>query len=1216
MQIAALSRLGVRRRPFTKTMLVMKFTAILLLATCLQVSAKVFSQSVTFSGKDVPLQHVFNAVKDQTGYVFFFDEDLLHGTRPVTISAKNMLLPAFLKEVLKTQPLTYSIQGKTIFLSKAPAPLRVEQVYNVKVSGIVYAPDRQPLPGASVRVKGTATGTEARDGGLFTLDDVNDNAVLQITSVGFHVKEVSIARLKAGNDIQDVKRLSGDNTAINFEVVLTRTIDTLDAVVINSYSTGYQTLSKERATGAFATVTAGSFKQQRLSSLSSLLEGRVAGYNNGLIRGTTSMNGVTSPLYVIDGFPVENTSYSGNSLVENLPGLNLEDIEKITVLKDAAAASIYGARAANGVVVIITKKAKKGKPQINASSTFTVQPYKFYPDRLASSADMVDLEKEWATNNPNFQGANAATYANSMLTNNIYYSQGVKAYLNYYAGKSTQQDLNTKLDQLSQSGYKYYDDLANYAKRNTFLQQYNVSVANASDKNAFYSSVTYRDNALEDKFSANKNLGLNLRNTAHVTNWLDVELSTYLQYYDEKAQGPLGYNALTPGYNYLPYDQLINEDGSHYTSAAASRLSANTMNIINQYKLYSMDITPLDEIGMNLGRKKSFMSRSYAKLDIKFAKWLNYQVSFQYENNNERFSRLYDKNSYYVRNRVNGFAQNTAANGFQYLLPYGNIYNRQTQLNTAYNFRQQLNFDKTFGGHHNVTAILGSETKNMKLELNNQTQYNYDADVLSYTMVNAASLASASGLLLGGTFANTDLGYDREVVNRFVSFYGNVGYSFDDKYLFTGSLRWDRSNLWGTDSKYQNKPLWSVGLGWNIYKEGFFTPGFVSFLKLRSSYGIGGNIAKNSAPYMTAYYSTNLQLGGTQGAISTRPNPLLSWERTFTGNIGVDFAIYNNRITGSVDYYNKRGKDLLASTQGVPTEGWGYSTYTINNGRMTNHGIETTISADIIRSKDWKWNLSGLIAFNKNKVTYVNVEAPVYFLQMDYPMAFPRVGNAFNAIYSYQWAGLNDKGLPQVYNEKGDKVTTSPTTLQSIVYSGTTVPKYSGSFSSSLDYKNFTFAFLVTYEGGHKIKNTDLPMLGTQYNGIVGGYMTAFTAVNKRITERWMKPGDEATTNVPKAAFAESPGFSSTLATMYSNASINVLNAGNIRLRNISLAYNLPSHIIRKAFVESARLQFNVENVFIIAADKNARYLLGGFTRPNLDGLIRPNYVWGLYLGF
>lgn len=1206
MQIAALFRHSERRKPFTKTMFVMKFTAIILLATCLQVSAKVFSQPVTFSGKNVPLKNVFNVVKEQTGYVFFFDEALLKGTQPVTISAQQMPLETFLKEVLKTQPLKYSIQGKTIFLSEAPKPVQVEQRANVKVSGFVFSPDRTPLPGANIQIKGTNVGTSAGDGGSFVIENVDDNAVLQITSVGFQLKEVSLARLKAGSEIQDVKRLFVDGAAIHFEVLLARSVDSLDAIVVNSFSTGYQTLSKERATGSFATVTAGSFKQQRLSTLSSLLEGRVAGYNNGLIRGTTSMTGVTSPLYVVDGFPVENSSLSGTSITDNLPGLNLEDIEKITVLKDAAAASIYGARAANGVVVIVTKKAKKGKPQINASSTFTFQPYNYYSNRLANSADMVDIEKEWAASNPNLQTANPATYANSMLANNIYYSQGVKAYLNYYAGKISQTDLDTKLDQLSQNGYKYYDDLEKYAKRNTFLQQYNVSVANASDKNAFYTSITYRHNALEDKYSANKNLGVNLRNTAHLTNWLDFEVSSYLQYTDKEEQG---FSAFNPGYNYLPYDQLKNDDGSNYTSTAASRLSANTINIMNQYKLYSMDITPLDEIGMNLGKTKGFMSRSYAKLDVKFAKWLNYQVSFQYENNSDRFSKLYDKNSSYVRSRVNSFAQYTAASGFQYLLPYGNIYNRQTQLNNAYNFRQQLNFDKTFGRHHNITAIAGSEIKNAKLEYNSQTQYNYDPNVLSSNLVNAAQLASATGLVLGGgSFTNGDISADNEVINRFVSFYGNVGYSYDEKYVFTGSLRWDRSNLWGTNSKYQNKPLWSLGAGWNIYKEDFFTPGFVSFLKLRSSYGLGGNIAKDAAPYMTARYSTNALLGGTQGTISARPNPLLSWERTFTGNVGVDFAMYNNRITGSIDYYNKRGKDLLASTQGVPTEGWGYSTYYINNGEMTNNGIETNISVDVIRSKDLKWNVTGLVALNKNKVTYVNVEAPVYYLQLDYPNAYPRVGDPFNSIYSFQWAGLSDKGMPQVYNEKGDKVQTSPSSLQAVIYSGSKIPKYSGSFSSSLDYKNFTFAFLLTYEGGNKMRNTELPILGSQYSGLINGYITAFTPVNKRITERWRKPGDEATTNVPKAAFAETPGFSSALATIYNYADINVLNAGYIRMRNISLAYNLPSHLTKRAFVESARLQFNVENAFTIAADKNAKYLLGGYNRPN--------FVGGLYLGF
>ncbi|GEP97826.1 SusC/RagA family TonB-linked outer membrane protein [Chitinophaga cymbidii] len=1182
---------------------IMKIASFLLLAVCLHVSGNVRSQHITFSGNNVPLEKVFSVIKEQAGYVVMYNKQLIRDKEPVSISAKNMPLGEFLDKVLKDRSLNYRISVETIFLSGKPADQQ-EAARDVKVSGIVYTQEREPLPGASIRVKGTQAGASTSSEGMFTLAAVPEDAVLQISSIGFQVKEISIARLISGKAIPDVKRLPGDDASVNFEVLLTMMVDSLEAITVNNYATGYQTLSKERSTGAFATVTASSLKQQRLSSLNSLLEGRVAGYNNGLIRGTTSMNGVTNPLYVIDGFPVENTTFAGNSLQENLPGLNLEDIEKITVLKDAAAASIYGARAANGVVVIITKKARKGRPQVNASSTLTYRPFNYYTGNLTNSAEILELEKEWAASNPNFQGAGATAYAQSLLDNKVYINRGADAYLNFYAGNIDQQELDARLNSLAGQGYKYYNDVAEYAKRNTLLQQYNVNVAAASDRNAFYASATYWNNAQEDKYSGNKSLGLNVRNTAHFTPWLDFEVSTYLLYTDGKRQM---YDPMSPGYNVMPYDYLKNEDGANFTMTADRRLNSNTLSIINQYGLYNMDITPLDEIGRNIENINSFMSRSYAKLDVKFAKWLNYQVSFQYENNNMRTNTLYDKNSYYVRNRVNSFAGYTADEGLFYLLPYGNIYNRENQLNTAYNFRQQLNFDKRFGQHHNITAILGSETKSMKLELNDQTQYNYDPHVLSYDLINAKALANPQGTFFNGTFSASDMGFDREIINRFVSFYGNVGYSYDDKYLVTGSLRWDRSNLWGTNSEYQNKPLWSAGLGWNIYRESFFTPGFVTFLKLRGSYGVGGNISKNAAPYMTAYYSPNFQVGGIQGSISSRPNPLLSWERTFTGNIGVDVTMYDNRITGSVDYYRKQGKDLLANTMGVPTEGFGYSTYEINNGEMTNHGLETTISADIVRSKNWKWNLTGLFAYNKNKVTYVNVEAPVYFLQLDYPQAYPRVGNPYQALYGYEWAGLSAEGLPQVYDEKGGIATFSPSELDAIKYLGTTVPTYSGSFSSSLDYKNFTFAFLLTYEGGHKMRNTFLPMLGNAYNSNMFSYMTQFGAVNKDIANRWRKPGDEATTDVPRAIFSEDPAFSSDTYTMYSNASINVLNASNIRMRNISLAYNLPERFIRQAFMRSARIQFNVENAFTIAADKNAKYLMGGY--------VRPNYVWSLQLG-
>ena len=193
-------------------------------------------------------------------------------------------------------------------------------------------------------------------------------------------------------------------------------------------------------------------------------------------------------------------------------------------------------------------------------------------------------------------------------------------------------------------------------------------------------------------------------------------------------------------------------------------------------------------------------------------------------------------------------------------------------------------------------------------------------------------------------------------------------------------------------------------------------------LKLRASYGIGGNIAKNRWPYTVAYYSTNTHpgVGGMQGSISSRPNPKLRWEKTTTTNVGVDFALFTNRLNGSVEYYNKKGTDLLASSNGISVEGQGFSTNVINNGEMTNRGFELNVNGVIIQNRDWSWSAQGVIGYNHSKVDYVNVEAPVYFLQLDQPEAFPRVGVPFTALYGYKWAGLSADGLPQVYDAEGN----------------------------------------------------------------------------------------------------------------------------------------------------------------------------------------------------
>ncbi len=1164
--------------------------AILALLVALPVGAQKAKGGITMSLSNEPLASALRMVQQKSDYkVSFVVEDVKSYT--TTVHLKNATAISAVKQILNAKPFTYSVSGKFITVKKVaqahPAQKKGGKVKSDirNLAGNIVDEEGEPMIGATVSVPGSPYGTVTDTDGHFSFYIPKECGQVLVSYVGMESQSVKVS----GKD--------------NVKVVMSENKTLLDDVVV----TGYQTISKERATGSFTKVTASDLKDKRLSDLSTVLAGEVAGYNDGLIRGVTTMNASTSPLYVIDGFPVEKTKLTGNGngIEEDLPDLNMDDIESITVLKDAAAASIYGARAANGVIVVTTKKsAAKGKTNVSFNASLTWHPYSYYTGNLASSDLVVDLEKEWASQNPNLTGDGVKDYAKNMLSQNIYPSSGIRSILNYYAGNISESEMNATLSRLAAKGYNYYDQMEKYAKRDPLYQQYNVNIVNNSVNNLFKASVTYKHDALEDKYSNNQSLGLNLTNSTNFTKWLSLDLGAYFKIGEDNTQD---YSVLSPGYSILPYDDLVNADGSNYTKPMSERYNASTLALYQKYGLYNMDITPLDELGRQITTNKELALRTFARLNIQFFPWLKYSASFQYERASYRGEALQNKASASVRGTVNNYAVEAGENSVDYAIPYGDILTRTDQYTSAYNFRQQLNFDKTFSDVHSVTAILGTETIQNKQELHRNKLFNYDSQMLSSSMVNNAAINSGVNGVLGySSMLESALSASYENVNRYVSVYGNAAYTYDDRYSVTGSLRWDRSNLWGTSSKYQNKPIWSVGASWIISKEKFFHVHWVDYLKLRVSDGIAGNVSKNSAPYMVAGYSNNSHVGGTQGYVQSRANPMLSWEKTNTLNIGVDFAMLKNRLTGTIEYYNKKGTDLLASTMGNPTEGWGYSTYTINNGEMYNRGVEISLSGEIVRAKDFSWRANMTYAYNKNKVTYVNVKAPVYFLQLDYPYAYPVVGNEYNAIYAYKWAGLSEEGLPQVYNENGEKVSDQPTTLDAIVYAGTTTPKYSGSFGTSVSYKNFDLSLQFLFAGGHKVRNANPAFLACSYSSI--GYISNIAGASAGLADRWQKAGDEMHTNVPKAVFAESDWSASSLYNTYYYADINVLDASYIRLNNISLAYHLPKAVCRSLYMQSARIQANVENPFFWAKSSQVKYQLGGYNATN--------YVLGIYLNF
>lgn len=1056
------------------------------------------------------------------------------------------------------------------------------------ISGIVEDESGEVLPGAFISVfshndeKGKVICATDIDG-VFNATIQDSVVALQAYYIGYTPQRI---------------QLSKENF---YKFKLSLNVKDLENVVV----TGYQTISKERMTGAFSKIDKTELQTKPLTNISNLLEGEIAGYNDGYIRGVTSM-GNTAPLYVVDGFPVENVSLSAaGGLSESLPDLNLNDIESITVLKDAAAASIYGARAANGVIVITTKsKRQTPKPEVYLNMQLMWTPYSYYTGNMADSDLMISLQKEWAEKNPNLNGENAASWAQTQLDLRTYPFAGTKAILQYHAGKISETEMNNRLNDLAKRGYQMYDQIGKYAKRTSFDQQYNVSVNNGSDRNIFKASITYRHNALNDLFSNQQSVGIDLYNSTKLTKWLTFEIGTYLKYSQDETQ--LGSAWYWEG---MPYDKIVNDDGSPLTLFMEDLYSIDTRNTYQKYNLLDMSVTPLEEMKYNRGISKNIYNRSFARLQIDFTPWLNYSASFQYERGSNRYRALYEADSRYIKSLVNNWTYDDGNGNPVNFFQQKDFLSINNQDVKNYNFRQQLNFDKTFAEKHDIIAIFGTETRENKNNVFVDSYYEWDEQLLTYKTLDYNSLSSTGVTGVFGRQTLKDARVFNEYTNRFFSIYGNTSYQFDRRYNVTGSIRWDRSNLWGTGSQYQKHPFWSVGAAWIISNESFFKCNWIQFLKLRVSDGIGGNISKEASPYIVANYRYNNNVNATSGYVSRLPNNNLTWEKTNTFNLGVDFSILNSRLSGSLEYYHKKSTDLMCQADGTPVSGYGANSNLINSAGMINNGVEISLSSTIFRKGNWTWTANLIFAYNHNRVSESRITCPYISARVQNSYAYPQVGYDYYSLWGLKWAGLSIDGLPQIYDGEGNVIQEWPGNddFDALVYLGSQVPTYNGSFNTNLSWKNLSFSIQLVGAGGNKAFSTNSPVLG--YNVNASTYATNFASASSLLKDRWQKPGDEAFTNVPRVMFGENGDINGALlGQIYGFSSCNIIDMSYLKINNISLAYNLPKAWCRKIYMGDIRIQANIEKPFFWAHSQQAKYQLGGYSSTS--------YSLALYINF
>ncbi|RQO68421.1 SusC/RagA family TonB-linked outer membrane protein [Pedobacter sp. KBW01] len=1126
----------------------------------------------TFTFNNAPINSVITEIAKKSNYQFIFDAEYLKKAKPVTAKISTSSLKTVLETIFKDQPFDYEINNNTIVL-KQKAAIANDNTFTIK--GKVIDSLGGPIPGTVIRVKGQSTGVISSQDGSFSIQGQGNSTTLVFTFIGYKEREYTASSSIAGSLIS---------------IVMASEPSLLKEVFVN----GYQTISKEREAAAYAIVDNKKLNEQINIDLLSALEGRVAGLLNiknptgsapdkPLLRGIgTFSNAVgTSPLIVIDGLPTEYT----------LDEVNPYDIESVTVLKDAAAASIYGSRSANGVIVLTTKQGKGSAVKINVNADLFITGK---PDlgkmHYASTSDMIDYE----TAVYNAERARFAT-TESMFesySDNKYYSPLYQLYRNQSNGSVTNQQVNNTLNQWRQNDY--IRDYTENVWQNEVRQRYNVSFSSATDKNNTFLSLNYDRGKERIINNVNESFNLNFKSTYHFKSWLSATFGFNGTYandyvtentYDSFTIQPRYAQIVDASGNHVISD-YVNLDDNFSSGGSINGLTLTKIKANPEFKSFGFNI--LDELNQGITNQKYLKLRTFANIQAKIYKGLSFNTQFQYEDSKLNREQYYDASSYQMRYAYNMLTSyNSSTAKYTHNLPDGGRYYQYEKGTNNYTFRNQLNYNQGFGKDkqkHFIAAIAGMEIRQTFAPRTiEQLRYGYDPITLTSVNLDNNTISTAGiTSYFGGTKTLGILGRtQQETKHRFASFYSNMSYTFNQKYNLTGSVRVDQADFFGADPKYRNRPLWSVGAGWNASSESFLSRyEWLNLLKVRATYGINGNVDQTSSPYLVARRRNDTLYPTLQYTdIVTLPNPKLRWEKTATTNFGVDIAVFNNRLRGSIDVYNKYSSDLLVTTDLDPTVG--ATSRTLNNGALKNRGIEVSVGGDWFKTDDWKLSSNIIFAYNKNTVAEVNSGASTAYSYIGSPSNYFKLNDPYNSLYAYRYGGMTN-GYPYFLDQNGQANVTfdangNPTSVKDItspdamVRVGQLNPLYNGSFSQRIAYKNFELGALFIFSGGNKLRK-DVTSL------------SSYDITDEDLTRRWNSSG---TSELPRLyvdyplALQNSAG---TLSSLWQYSDVQVLDASYIKMRNISLSYSLPQKISQRLRIASAKLTVQANNLWYWSA--------------------------------
>lgn len=1121
-----------------------KRTAILFVAlTCAQFSLAAYAQRVTIKKKGAPLSQVFNEIKKQCNCDFFYNESLVRSNTTVDIDMQNATVQEVLDHCFRDQSLQYSIDNKTIVITAKPRSVKQQKA---QIRGRVMDYKGKPLVGITVSEKDNpknAVGTDTD--GTFILSVANTNTTLIFKSMGFQTLQMPIQ----GKNWVDVR--------------LTPVENQLEDVVV----TGYQNLQRKSLTGSVATVNMDQLETIFQPNIDKLLQGQVPGLmvmsTSGApgampqirIRGTAALSGNVQPLWVVDGIilddavnvSVDDIMTNRNLIASGIGGVNVEDIESINVLKDAAATAIYGTKAANGVIVITSKKGRAGKTRVNFSSTLTLGERPRIEDaHMMNSKERVDVNLEMLQRNLfNANSPKPGEYGTVTDFERYFIDANDK--------RITWSQFEDKIKDLETVNTDWFQHLF----RNSLSQRYNLSFSGGNEKTTFYASGSYNNDQATAKSVGQKTYTGSLKAYTFLTPKMRLGVMMDINARDNKS-----FFAVDSREN--PYEWAI------YTTRAQPAFDSN-----GNYSYFyhnTLKYNFMENRDQGWRNANNFGIRTSVDFEWKFMKDLTFTSLFSYTKQNTRDVDIALEDSYFVRSRKKDYydiIDYTAVNVWK----DGGYRRGKASVNGSITFRNQMIYNPVFKEKHYLNVMLGQEIRKSKTEEEVTQVYGYAHD-RGHQQVPQFELMKKMGV---------PYWTERLDEAAAVSYFGALNYTFDNRYTVSFNARTDGSNRFGLKTNQLFQPLWAFGANYQMKQERFLNQiDWVSYLTLRGSYGSQGNVASQAYSDLVATIgAVNVDNPVNYLIINAPKNPYLKWEKTYTTNLGLEFGLWKRRLMGSVEYYNKKGTDLLGSKQ--VSQVTGFESLQVNWATMRNKGWEFSVSSINIDSKNFRWSSNINYGLNKNEVLDVNAKPTVSSLteanRTNYA-ASAVIGKPLDGVWSYRYAGLNTDGRATFYTNKEDeKVLYGMTNLDGLKYEGPNLPTTQLGFTNTFSYKRVSLSALFIGSFGNVMRLRNLSQ----------GYALTFPEptqnLSKEWVNRWRKPGDEVNTDIPKledSAFeAAVTGTSPYNGRMYDNSDLRTVKGDFVRLQNLSLSYDYFTPRLRALGIQNIRFMLQGNNLHV-----------------------------------